>query len=186
MSKVNIGPNVYVFPMPVTLVGATVEGRANFMAVAWVARVNGSPPIVAVGLNQRHYTPEGIQEYGTFSVNFPSQDLVEQTDYCGLVSGRKADKSGLFEVFYGELETAPMIAECPLCLECSLYDTVSLPTHFLFLGQIVAAYTEERYLSDGKLDVQRMAPFVLTMPDNRYWALGDQVGRAWSDGKKLK
>jgi flavin reductase (DIM6/NTAB) family NADH-FMN oxidoreductase RutF len=186
MDKINIGPNVFVVPMPVTLVGTTIEGRANFMAVGWVARVNGNPPIVAVGLNKRHHTPAGIQEHQTFSVNFPGVDLIEKTDYCGLVSGRKADKSGVFEIFYGELETAPMVAECPLCLECRLFDTVSLPTHYLFLGQIVAAYSEERYLTDGKPDVRKMQPFVLTMPDNNYWAVGEHLAKAWSVGQQFK
>ena len=184
--KINIGSNVYVVPMPVTLVGTMVEGRANFMAVGWVARVNGKPPIVAVGLNKRHHTPVGIQENQTFSVNFPGVDLMAETDYCGIVSGRNVDKSGVFEVFYGELETAPMIRQCPLCLECRVFDTVSLPTHYLFLGEVMAAYSEERYLTDGKLDVRKMRPFVLTMPDNNYWTVGEWAGKAWNVGQKLK
>ena len=186
MDKINIGTNVFILPMPVTLVGTTVEGQANFMPVGWVSRVNGKPPIVAVGLNKRHYTPLGIQEHQTFSVNFPNVGLVERADYCGLVSGRKTDKSDVFEVFYGQLETAPMIAECPLCLECTLFNTVLLPTHFLFLGEIVAAYSEERYLTDGQPDVGKMKPFVLTMPDNNYWTVGGHLAKAWNVGRDLE
>ena len=43
--------------------------------------------------------------------------MAKITDYCGLYSGRKVDKSRLFEVFYGELKTAPLIMECPVNLE---------------------------------------------------------------------
>ena len=46
--------------------------------------------------------------------------MMEKTDFCGLVSGRDIDKAALFDVFYGELKTAPMITECPLSLECRL------------------------------------------------------------------
>lgn len=102
------------------------------------------------------------------------------------MSGRDADKSGLFEVFYGELETAPMIRECPLCLECKLIDVVELPSNSLFLGEIVAAYTEEKYLTGGKPDIQKMNPVLLTMPDGDYRAVGERVAKAWSVGKKLK
>ena len=102
--KINIGNNVYVYPMPVTLVGAQVEGKANFMAVGWVSRVNANPPYIGISINKNHYTTKGILENGSFSVNFPSADMVKKTDYCGIVSGRKEDKSKLFEVFYGKIE----------------------------------------------------------------------------------
>jgi flavin reductase (DIM6/NTAB) family NADH-FMN oxidoreductase RutF len=82
-----------------------VEGRPNFLAVAWVSRVNAKPPLLAIALNKHHFTVEGIRENRTFSVNFPKSDMLEETDYCGLVSGRKVDKSKLFEIFYGKLST---------------------------------------------------------------------------------
>jgi flavin reductase (DIM6/NTAB) family NADH-FMN oxidoreductase RutF len=184
--KINIGTNAYLCPMPVVLVGTTAQERANFMAVAWAARVNGKPPIMAVALNQRHYTPTGIRSCGAFSLNIPSVDLLTQTDYCGLVSGRETDKSGVFDVFYGELETAPMIQECPLCIECRLRDVVSLPSHDLFLGEVVAVYADEDCLTGGRPDIQKVNPFVLTMPDNNYWTLGQHAGRAWSIGKEFQ
>jgi flavin reductase (DIM6/NTAB) family NADH-FMN oxidoreductase RutF len=186
MSKINLGANAYVYPMPVTLVGATVEGRANFLAVAWVMRVSMKPPLLAVALNQAHFTPQGIREHGTFSVNFPGADLMEKADYCGLVSGHKVDKSGLFRVFFGELETAPLIEECPLGLECRLYRVVELPASDLFIGEIVAAYADQDCLSDGRPDILKINPLMLTMPDNNYWTVGDHAGRAWDAGKKLK
>ena len=71
--------------MPVTLVGAMVEGRANFMAVGWVMRVNLKPPLLAVALNKAHYTPKGIRAQRSFSVNFPGADLMEKADDRGLV-----------------------------------------------------------------------------------------------------
>ena len=186
MRKINVGPNFPLYPMPVTLVGALVKGRANFMAVAWVSRVNLDPPILAVALNKVRYTAVGVQEHKTFSVNLPGAGQVVETDYCGLVSGREVDKSSLFEVFYGELKTAPMIRECPLCMECKVIETVTLPTHLLFIGEVVGAYTEERYLSDGKPDMHKMNPFIFVRPDGTYWTMGEQIGKAYSIGKQLQ
>jgi flavin reductase (DIM6/NTAB) family NADH-FMN oxidoreductase RutF len=96
------------------------------------------------------------------------------------------DKSGLFRVFYGELETAPLIEECPLGLECRLYQVVELPANDLFIGEIVAAYADEDCLTDGRPDILKINPLVLTMPDNNYWTVGEQAGQAWQAGKKLK
>jgi flavin reductase (DIM6/NTAB) family NADH-FMN oxidoreductase RutF len=183
--KINIGNNVFVYPMPVTLVGTEVEGKANFMAVGWISRVNGNPPYIGMGIHKNHYTAKGILENGAFSVNFPSAGMIDETDYCGLVSGRKEDKSELFEVFYGQMEAAPMIKACPLNLECRLVNTIEFPTHYFFVGEILEAYAEEKYLTEGKPDIKKMEPLLLTMPDNSYWTVGDYKGEAWKTGKSL-
>jgi flavin reductase (DIM6/NTAB) family NADH-FMN oxidoreductase RutF len=183
--KINIGNNVYVYPMPVTLVGAQVEGKANFMAVGWVSRVNANPPYIGIGINKNHYTTKGILENGSFSVNFPSADMAKKTDYSGIVSGKKEDKSRLFEIFYGELDIAPMIKECPLNLECGLVETMEFPTNYFFVGEILEAYSEEQYLTQGKPDIEKMKPLLLTMPDNCYWTIGDYKGAAWKTGMSL-
>lgn len=65
-------------------------------------------------MHQRH-TLKGVRENNNFSVNVPSTKQAAETDYCGVISGRYADKvlDCKFEVFYGELKTAPMISRCP-------------------------------------------------------------------------
>lgn len=183
MQKVEIGGNVYLVPMPVVLVGTVVEGRANFMTVGWVSRVNFQPPMMAVCINKAHYTAHGIIECGAFSINIPAKSMMAATDYCGLVSGRKTDKSEVFELFYGRLPGAPMITECPLSMACRLSQSVDLPTNFLFIGEIEGAYCEEQFMTDGRPDLRKIDPFVLSMPDNQYWAVGDPIGRAWNVGK---
>ncbi len=185
MQKISAGKNVFIYPMPIVLVGVQANDRANFMTAGWVSRANANPPMAMVGINKSHYTTDFIKKNGTFSVNIPSSGMREVVDYCGLVSGDNYDKSSLFDVFYGELGTAPMIRECPLCFECRLTDTVELPTNFLFIGEIAASYTEERYMVDGMPDIKKIDPLLLTMPDKHYWTVGSVAGNAWSDGKKL-
>jgi len=185
MEKIAIDANAFIYPMPVALAGAQVDAKPNFLAVSWVSRVNYQPPLIAVALGKAHYTNAGINENKTFSVNIPGEDLVRLTDYCGLVSGRQADKSKLFEVFYGRLKSAPMIKECPLCMECRLVEKVVLASNELFIGEICAAYCDEKFLTEGKPDVRKLKPFTLTMPDNNYWAMGGLIARAWSAGKDM-
>jgi flavin reductase (DIM6/NTAB) family NADH-FMN oxidoreductase RutF len=182
MAKMQIDRNVSIYPMPVVLAGAVVGGRANFLAVGWIARVNYEPPMVAMSLGKSHHTNGGIREHKEFSVNLPGLDLLEKTDYCGLVSGREKDKSQLFTLFHGALRHAPMIQECPLALACTLVNIVELPSNDLFIGEIVDAYAEEGCLTNGAPDIAKMAPFTLTMPDNIYWKIGDRAGKAWDAG----
>ena len=185
MGMIRIDANVSIYPMPVVLAGAVVGGQANFLAVGWISRVNSRPPMIAMALNKTHYTNGGIREHKEFSVNVPGVDLLEKVDYCGLVSGREANKSKLFSVFYGSLRSAPLIRECPLCLACTLVEEVYLPSNDLFIGQIVEAYADENSLTAGHPDITRMQPFTLTMPDHNYWRVGEKVGKAWDAGRKL-
>ena len=182
MGKIAISQNAFVYPMPMVLVGTLVEGRPNFMAVGWVTRVNSRPPMIAVALGRSHYTNAGIHASQAFSVNVPSTDLVEQVDYCGIVSGRSKDKAALFTVTRGQATGAPMVDECPLCMECRLARVVDLPTNELFIGEIVGAYVDEACCTDGEPDIRKMRPFTLTMPDNHYWEAGGCAGSAWSIG----
>ena len=185
MDKIDLGANGFVYPMPMTLVGADLETGPNFMPVAWVNRVQPNPPRLITGMGKAHATNAGIREYGELSVCIPSVDMVAVTDWCGLNSaGRGADKTAPFTIFRGSLEHAPMIAECPLCLECRVFQVVDLGSHELFIADIVGTWTEERFLdAKGKPDAEKMRPFMLTMTDNRYWALGEHIADAWSVGR---
>ncbi len=186
MPKLKIKPGVSPFPMPVAIVGALVNDRPNFMTVAWFNRLNGNPPIWGLAIGKKAYTLEGIRANKTFSINIPNVNLIDKADYCGIVSGRDVDKSKLFKVFYGDLESVPMIEECPLSLECRVFDIIELPRTTLVLAEILAAYTEEQYLSEGKLDIEKINPFVFSQPDNKYWVVGTMVADAFSIGKALK
>lgn len=185
MNKLNIGTNPFLLPMPMVIVGTCIGERPNFMAVGWASRVNVKPAIMSVAIG-RHATADGILESGEYSINIPSVDLIRHTDLVGMVSGAEFDKSGLFDVFYGSLEKAPLIRQCPVNIECKVIQAVELPMDRLFIGEVKGVWSEERYLTSGSPDIEKVRPFCLTMPDNRYWCVGTVVGKAWQDGLELK
>lgn len=185
-NKINLGAKIASYPMPVVLVGANVKSKTNFLAVGWFMAAAHTPPKVAVALNKAHYTNQGIKENKTFSVCVPSEDMIEATDYCGLFSGHKADKSGIFDVFYGDLKTAPMITECPVNLECRLDKVIDNGSNEMFIGDVVSTYTEERYLTDGTIDFEKVRPFMLSLDDRNYHGLGEPIAKAWNVGKNYK
>ncbi|HTZ17733.1 MAG TPA: flavin reductase, partial [Dissulfurispiraceae bacterium] len=88
--------------------------------------------------------------------------------------------------FYGELKAAPMIVDCPLTIECKVSQTVDLPTHTFFIAEIINIFTEDRFLTDGNPDIKKINPFLLTMPDNNYWSIGENIAKAWSSGKTIR
>jgi flavin reductase (DIM6/NTAB) family NADH-FMN oxidoreductase RutF len=180
--KEKLGPTNALYPLVTAIVGATVEGRPDFATIAHVgiAHLRG----ITLGMGTTHLTNKGIIENGTFSVNLPSEDLVELTDHIGMVSGEKEDKSRLFELFYGRLETAPMIQECRVTMECELIEHVQLPTHDLFVGEVVGTYADVDVLTNGVIDIAKLKPLLFDMASKKYWALGEPVARCWSAGKE--
>ena len=180
------GINV-LYPTPTVLVGAMVDGKPNYITIAHIGIVNHAKPyLISLSMAKVHHTNPGIRENKAFSVNIPSENLVVETDYAGLVSGKKTDKSDLFEIFNGELENAPMIKQCPLNMECRLYDTYDTPTHDLFIGEIVETHADESVLTEGKVDLAKLKPLLFDMSSVKYWSMGEVVAGCWSIGKKLK
>jgi flavin reductase (DIM6/NTAB) family NADH-FMN oxidoreductase RutF len=183
LEKIKLGSNTYLFPMPAVLVGATVEGKPNFMLVAYCGIVAGTPRTISIGLGKRQLTAEGIREHGTFSVNIPTTEMAPICDYVGIHSGRSVDKTTLFEVFYGELETAPMVTECPLNLECRVTRTLEFPKNHLFFGEIVETYVQKECLTGDRPDIEKLKPFLFSVGDRHYYEIGKQIGKAWKIGK---
>ena len=196
MIKNKIHPAGYITPVPVVLVGTNVKGKPNFNAIGWSVTLEFVPPLVSISSNQIHHNNVGIRENQTFSINIPSEDMVEIVDYCGMKSGRKFDKGSIFDVFYGELETAPMIKEAPINMECKVIHTVDTTKisrakhgHDIFIAEVVQAYCEEKYLTNGMPDITKVKPITLGATERKkvfYYSLGKQVGRAFKIGLGYK
>jgi len=184
MEKITLGPMPYMSVMPAVLVGADVKGKPNYMTAAWATVACMAPPMVCVAINKIRYTAIGIEENKTFSLNVPSETQVVETDHCGLVSGVKEDKNGVFRSFYGKLKTAPMAEECPVNIECKLFKSVECGSHLLYIGEVVEIHADKSCLTDGKPDVKKINPIVYAQMT--YFGVGNQVGPAFSAGKKYQ
>jgi flavin reductase (DIM6/NTAB) family NADH-FMN oxidoreductase RutF len=180
-----LGSQNALYPMPVTIVGALVDGRVNFINIAHVGIFNAAAPHrISLGMGKAHFTTAGIRANKAFSVNLPSQDMVTVADYVGLVSGKSVDKSKVFDVFWGELAGAPLIKSCKVAMECRLVETVDARTHDVFVGEIVATWADPAVLTDGRIDLGKVRPLLFDMSSREYWTLGPSIARCWSEGKK--
>ena len=186
MKKIKLGPQTLMYPMPAVLVGTLVNEKPTFMTAAWCGIAASKPPAISVALQSVRYTLTGILANHTFSINVPSADLVEKVDYCGIYSGHKVDKSQIFKVDYGKLNTAPLIRECPVNLECKVIHSLELGSHTLFIGEINETYVNEDCMTDEKADPVKIDPLIYTTGVMQYQRLGEVVGRAWKVGKKSR
>ena len=83
-----------------------------------------------------------------------------------------------------EFVDAPLVAELPMALECRVrsYDTDT----DILRGAIVNVCADESVLTDGKIDPAKLRPIVFDPVNHTYLELGAIVGKAFSDGNRLK
>jgi flavin reductase (DIM6/NTAB) family NADH-FMN oxidoreductase RutF len=189
MDKVKLGPKTLVYPKPALLVGAEVDGRPNFMAVAWGGVACGVPPMVSVAINTHRYTLQGIRQNMVFSVSVTPEDYATQTDYCGIISGKKTHKAADcgFEVFYGDLEGAPMVKQYPVNMECRVVQIIELGSHCLVIGEILETHVSADCLTDGQPDVAKIQPVAyMEGQAGDYYCMSRHAGKAFNIGKELK
>lgn len=179
MGKKLLEPGTVLSPTPVVLV--TVQGadeRPNIITLAWVGIVSSGPPMMSISIRSSRHSHKLIEESAAFVINIPPEKLVRETDYCGVVSGRKEDKfegAGLTPV-PAEKVNAPLILECPVNIECEVRQTLRLGAHDMYLGEVVAVHADEEVVQDEGLNIAMIRPLVFCPGDAQYWNLGTVIG----------
>jgi len=186
MAQVNMGRKLPPMALPICLVGANVKGKANFCTIAWFTIIDDAPPTFGVVMAKNRCTKDGIMENGTFSISIPSHKMAVAVDHCGITSGYGTDKSDVFDVFYGGLETAPLIRGCPVTMECKLVRTIVFEGVDMIVGEVAECYVEENVMERGKVSLEKFDPLLYGMGGGPYYHLGAKGEKAFSVGKKMK
>jgi flavin reductase (DIM6/NTAB) family NADH-FMN oxidoreductase RutF len=178
MARVVKRPNTVLYPAPAVLVTCVNKaGRPNIITLAWAGTVCSSPPMVGIGVRPERYSHDLSRDSGEFVVNIPSAAITRAVDYCGNVSGATVDKfqaTGLTPLPASKVKP-PLIAECPVSLECKVTQAIPLGAHTLFLGEIVAVSMDDSVLNPGgSLNVTLAQPIAYV--HGEYWGLGERLG----------
>jgi len=176
--KIERKPSTALLPTPVVLVSVGVEGgAANLLTIAWVGTVCSTPPMLSVAVRPNRYSYGLLNAARAFVVNIPSADLVEKVDLAGVWSGAEHDKFaelGLTPQPASKID-APLIAECPINIECVVRHQLDLGVHELFIAEIVAVHYDEELL-DSRGRLRSRAVSALAFVDGDYYTLGERVG----------
>jgi len=164
-------------PLPVALVGALVKGRPNYLVIGYISPCDFGRHIF-FSLYKKRYTRIGIHANKTFSVNIPSEELLTETNICGSKSGRNFDKASLFDNFYGELKTAPMIRQCPINMECEVTQILDYDPNEGIIGRVVKSYADPQWLTNGNLDMRKVHPILWAIGgDFNFYSLGERISQ---------
>ena len=179
--KKQIGNALALYPTPLVVVGAMVDGKPNWLLVGHLGIIGHDH--VMVSLAAAHYTNRGIKESRKLSINIVDEGLLAQADRSGCVSGAKEDKSALFDYTLDE-SGVPMITDAPVTMVCSVEDIYHTPGFESFICTIDATYAQEGVLNEaGKLDYRALKPVLFEMPTYEYLRTGDVLGKCMSFGK---
>ncbi|MCI9343559.1 MAG: flavin reductase family protein [Lachnospiraceae bacterium] len=178
MGKQSWKPGNMLYPLPVVLVSAAdKEGNTNVLTVAWAGTVCSDPPMVSVSIRPERYSYRMIKETGEFVINLTTEELAYATDYCGVVSGRDADKFKNMHLtpVKGDVVKAPLIKESPVNIECIVKDIKSLGSHDMFIAQVAAVHVDEKYMdTKNKFHLEDAHPIVYS--HGIYMSLGKKIG----------
>lgn len=181
-NKIKMGPQHLLNPKPVVLVGTMVDDKPNFITVSWTGITSANPPTMSIAIRNSRYSLKGIKQNMTFSVNIPNASMVDETNYCGTVSGADHNKveECNFNIFSGSIKNAPLIQECPINIECKVYQIIDIGDHSLIIGELIETYINKECFTNSIPDIAKISPlsFCSFSPESMgYYKVGELVAK---------
>jgi flavin reductase (DIM6/NTAB) family NADH-FMN oxidoreductase RutF len=180
--KIEVNPYPLLHPNPIVLIGVMVNGIANFTTIGDVAVMGLNPPLVVVSLNEKHHSTKGIEELNEFSINIPTEKMLEKVDFCGIYSGRKIDKEMLFELHMNE--NIPYILECPISLLCKVVNRTQINQRVIYIAEVTKTIVDDNVYVNDKFFLEEIKPILYGL-DNQYYSMGKPIGIGSKVGSNL-
>lgn len=175
MEKKNIEKLLALYPKPMTVVGAQIDGKVNWLVVGHTGIIGHDR--ILVSMSNKHHTNRGIKKSKKLSINLVSREMLPKADYVGSVSGESVDKSHIFDYHIGA-NGSPVIDASPVVMECDVVDIYETDGFDNFICSVVNTYADPEVLdSDGRLDYTRLKPVLFEFPTYSYLATGEVIGK---------
>lgn len=177
--KLTFNPGTMLNPLPVVMVTCGSQERYNIITIAWTGIINTEPPMTYISVRKSRYSHDLLIQHREFIINLVNEDTAFAADYCGVRSGRETDKFNAQKLtpIPAEIVKVPMIAECPVNIECKVLDIISYPTHDMFISEIIKVHANEALMDPkGKLRLENAD--LICFSHGAYYGLKKQpVGR---------
>jgi flavin reductase (DIM6/NTAB) family NADH-FMN oxidoreductase RutF len=150
MNKFQLPPNTTLFPVPVVLVTCGAGEHVNVFTLNRIASCNAEPPMLSISVRPSRASHDLIDQTDEFVVNIPWPGLELVSDFVGTTSGREIDKwqeTGL-TTQPASVVASPLLDACPVNLECQVRHTLRLPSHSVFVAEVVALHALPEVLND--------------------------------------
>ena len=152
--------------------------QANIITIAWTGICNTVPPKTYISVRPQRYSYQIIRDSGEFVIHLTPASLIRAADWCGIHTGRKADKFAKWNLTKepASVVAPPLIAQCPLALECKVDRILPLGSHDMFLAEVVGVDVDEDCLDqNGKFHLNDTG--LIAYSHGEYFSLGEYVGK---------
>ena len=169
-----------VYPTPAGLVvSVDATGKPNIITLGEIFNLSiGNPVWVGIAIAERRYSHGLVKEQGEFTVNMPTAKMVKEVLGCGRCSGRDGvDKFARFNLtpLPGKYVKPPIIAECPVNLECKVVGFHHVGDHDLFIGEVLLEHIDEDKVdAKGERDESKLDPLIWL--GRGFYRLGEKIG----------
>lgn len=170
---------------PTVLVSARHEGVDNVMAAAWACALDFAPPKLTVVLDKSTSTRTLVEASGQFVIQVPTARLLQLTHEVGTRSRAsepgKLDTAGVELLRLGD-SGMPFVAGCSAWLACRLVpEPHNQQAYDLFIGEVSAAWADERVFSDGHWQFEHAGPewrSIHHIAGGHFYAIGEPMRAA--------
>ena len=138
---------------PTVLVSAEDNQHTDVMAAAWACALEFQPAKVTVVLDKSTKTREIIEHSGYFALQIPTLKQIKMVHALGNMSLHDAPEKlrhAGTELFKFPNNPTPVVTGCSAWILCKLIpEPHNQQQHDLFIGEVIAAYADERVFKNG-------------------------------------
>ena len=186
--KTDWKPGTLIYPVPAVMVSCgSAPDEYNIITVSWTGTLCTDPAMCYISVRPGRHSYNIIKKNMEFVINLTNKELAFAADWCGVRSGKEADKFAEMKLTPGKasIVSAPIIEEAPLSIECKVKEIVALGTHDMFVAEVVNVRADEKFIDPetGAFDMEKAG--LLAYAHGKYYELGQMVGKfGWSVKKE--
>ncbi len=176
-----------VYPIPAVMVTVGEQTDANIITIAWTGTICSDPPMLYISVRKERHSYAMLQKYGKFVLNLTTEDILYETDYCGVKSGKEVNKfkETKLEMGMSEVLNVPMILKSPVNIECSVVSETDYGSHTMFVAKVENVMVSKTLIDEkGRFNLQDAK--LVAYSHGKYFALGEVLGTFGYSIKKKK
>ncbi len=190
MAKIQFKPGNMIYPLPAVMVSCgSEEAEHNIITIAWTGTICTNPPMCYISVRPGRHSYDIIKKNMEFVINLTHKELVKETDWCGVRSGKDYNKFKEMNLTPGEamMVKAPLINEAPVNIECKVKQIIPLGSHDMFVADVVNVLVDEEYM-DKETGAFKMGEVsLINYAHGNYYEQGKRLGKfGYSVQKKKK
>ncbi len=189
-SHVSWKPGTLIYPLPAVLISCgNNPDNYNLLTISWVGTICTNPPMCYISVRPERHSHNIIKETGEFVINLTNEDMAYATDWCGVKSGKDFNKFEEMKLtpVKGEMVSAPIVKESPLCIECKVKEIIPLGSHDMFIAEVLNVQADTKYINPETDTFDLGAAKLIAYSHGHYYKLGEEIGKfGWTVQKKKK